>query len=264
MADIYDRLLYESGTTGSLVTLPRVKNHNLYSGERQYATSSPWNGQGVSIDRIYRGNVKYEVEFLLTSGVGKAYAAPFNTIFDMFQADIDNHHPGRLWLGNQSIECYGDMGREMSMFCRRRDGSAFGQINVTFVSSTGLWETTQQLSLATSGTSKSFSNGLGGIASIRVSWAGAVTNPSVTVAGKVFGITGTITAGQTLWMDGATQTIYLVNSDGTRQYADNMLSCTSSSIFPVIPLSGATVIWTATKAPSAWFVRATSFPRWGV
>jgi len=267
MADIFDSLQYQMGTTGALYQLPRVKNHSLWNGERQFTTSKPWNGRGLQINRIYRDSVKYTVEFMLTSGASGSYADTFNQLFDMFQADVEARNPGRLWLGSWSIECYGDMSREFSMMPRRYDGSGFAQVEVTFVCPSGMWEKQQELTpLAASGNNKNFVNNLGSAATIRVKWSATQTNPQFTitsVTANTYAISGTIVTGQTLWIDGATSTVWLEYSDGTLAYADNMLTCASASTYPTIAAGAScTVQWVGSTTPQMWLVRSQDFPRW--
>ena len=249
-----------------------------YSDLRDYAWSC--NTMNGRISRFYRPITNRKLPLVIVGKTEAEATAIKNRLFEITEADVAAMLPGKIFSGEYYTQGYITASAKSKYLINKR----FCKIDLTFTSDDPTWyrEKSQSFnpdvitSVHGSGTDYPYDykfdyevsmtvqnlycDSLKGNA-FRLRIFGAALNPSVTIGGHVYSITGSIGAGESLLIDSLTKTITLTKADGTKvNWFDNRNR--DSYIFEEIPPGNHAVIWNESFGFDLTVIEKRSEPRW--
>ena len=223
-----------------------------------------------------------EVEFSIYNKDGLNVEKTRNELFEVFEADLLNGVPGKLWFNDYYLECFIVAGSNSSYYKTRQQHTKF-----KLVSSDPMWHKTSlyqfepvvelsggdspldlpfDLGLATSNRKVIDVDGIG-TASFELTIYGPCTDPAIEINGHRYGINGTIASNEYV-------VVKSYNNKQTRSITKHAYDGSSvnwfghrvkeESIFEEIPTGKAVITWGGTFAFDLLVVANRSEPPWVV
>lgn len=235
----------------------------------------------TSSDRIsgfYRDSVTIPVTVTVTADTDKEYFSILEQFYSVISKDIESVMYGRLYLGNQYLECYisGDMKSDAFM------GVPIQVKNLTVVTDRPSWIIENQYTFHSYSVSSSdnkryagryayrYANGMSNTyiqnphftdANFSLVIYGPVTNPMVSIGGQNYLVNIVLEAGERLEIDSRTETVTKVMANGERVNAFHNRE-KGKTFFRKIPPGRQPVTWTGKFDWDLTIYEERSEPKW--
>jgi hypothetical protein len=201
---------------------------DLFDSEWSYETQNELNPK---ISRFYRNMVQKKISVIDSSAA--RYENAMNDLVEVFERDVINLTPGKLYVDDSYISCYIIKNSKGKI----KRNPTLSTISLTLVCEKGSWITETTTSFrygATSNTGNlnypfnypfNYTSNTAGKKVVNQSYApsnfrliiyGACTNPSISIAGHLYNVNCTVETGEYLVIDSASipQQIYKVKANG--------------------------------------------------
>lgn len=249
-----------------------------YSDLRDYTWSyDTMNGR---ISRFYHSITERTLPLAIVGKNGEEATAIKNRLFEIAEKDVASMIPGKIFSGEYYTQGYITISAKSKYLINKR----FCRIDLTLTSDDPAWykERLHQFfpnsgeSVAEGGVDYPYDYPFDYSVSqmgqtlicdtissnaFKLRIYGPITNPSITIGGHVYSITGTISTGETLLIDSLNKTITLTIADGGKV---NWFSKRNreSYIFEAIPAGEHTVIWNESFGFDLTIIEKRSEPKW--
>ena len=249
-----------------------------YSNLRDYS----WNYTTMNgrISGFSRSITARKIPLVIVGKTGDEATAIKNRLFEIAEADVVSNIPGKVISGEYYTQGFITASAKSKYLINKR----FCKIDLTLTSDDPAWyrEKTQSFipgvidSTQGSGTDYPYEYKFDYEVSMaaqnlycdsirsnafRLRIFGSALNPSITIGGHVYSVSGSIGAGESLLIDSLTKKITLIKADGTRvNWFDKRNR--DSYIFEEIPSGNHSVVWNESFGFDLTVIEKRSEPRW--